>query len=96
MNSNPSAPTSPTAIASLVFGLLSWVAIPFIGALVAIVCGHLARAEIRRAAPGTLQGDGLAVSGLILGYLHILIVVGFVLFAFTFLGGIAWFAAHLH
>ncbi|WP_347262161.1 DUF4190 domain-containing protein [Rudaea sp.] len=96
MNSNVSTPTNPTAIASLVFGILSWIAIPFIGALVAIVCGHLARGEIRRAPPGTLQGDGLAVGGLILGYLHIVIVVCFVVFAFMFLGGIAWFAAHLH
>ena len=61
---------STSAILSLVFGVASWLVLPFIGAVVAIVCGHIARAEIRRAAPGTLHGDGMALGGLILGYLH--------------------------
>ncbi len=88
--------TSVSAIMSLIFGILSWLGIPFFGAIIAIVCGHVARGEIRRAPPGALQGDGLALVGLILGYLN-LAVFGFVAWVLMALfGGIAWLAAHMH
>jgi hypothetical protein len=67
--------TSSLAIVSLVFGILSWCVLPFIGAIVAVVCGHLARSEIRRSADGPMEGDGMAVAGLVLGYLHLLLCV---------------------
>jgi hypothetical protein len=64
--------TSSLAVVSLVFGVLGWCVLPFIGPIVAIVCGHLARAEIRRAgADRPLEGDGMAVAGLVLGYLQL-------------------------
>lgn len=67
--------TNTLAIVSLVFGILTWVVLPVIGALVAIVCGHLARSEIRRAPIGLQEeGNGMALAGLILGYLHIVLV----------------------
>src|SRR5215813_8123800 len=50
--------TSGTAIASLVFGILSWCVLPFIGAILAVIFGHSAHNEIRRAPPGTIEGDG--------------------------------------
>ena len=71
MNS-PAPRTSTTAILSLVFGVLAWLALPLIGAVVAIVCGHMARSEIRQA-PSAVEGDGLAVAGLVLGYLQLLL-----------------------
>lgn len=83
--------TSGTAVTSLVFGILSWVLLPFIGAVVAIITGHMARAEIRRSAPGTVEGDGLALGGLILGWVHIAAVILGVLAIFLFLGGLAFF-----
>ena len=67
------ATTSTLAMVSLGFGIATWVVLPFIGAIVAVVCGHLARSEIRRAPVGTLDGDGLAVAGLVLGYLHLVL-----------------------
>ena len=72
--------TSTMAIVSLVFGILSWIVLPFIGAIVAVVCGHMARSEIRHAPVDTVrEGDGMAVAGLVLGYLHLaLVVVGLV------------------
>lgn len=84
--------TSSLAIASLVSGVLGWTLLPFIGALVAVITGHMARGEIR-AAGGRLDGDGLAVAGLVLGWTSIALslVAAFVLFAF--LGGVAWLAA---
>jgi hypothetical protein len=88
--------TSSSAIASLVFGILSWVLLPFIGAILAVILGHSARAEIRRAPPGTIEGDGMAVAGLILGWAHHAIFVAIVLSVFLFLGGLAFFAHFVH
>ena len=67
--------TSVLAIVSLVFGALAWVGLPFIGAVVAVVTGHLARSEIRRGAPDRrIEGDGLAIAGLVLGYVQLCLV----------------------
>ena len=63
--------TSGTAIASLIFGILTWIMLPLLGAILAVVLGHIARAEIRRAPPGSIDGDGMAVAGLVLGYVHL-------------------------
>ena len=81
--------TSTAAVVSLVFGILSWVMLPFVGAVVAVVAGHMARADIRRA-NGTLDGDGLAVGGLVLGWLHLAAMLLFVLAVFLFFGGLAF------
>jgi hypothetical protein len=70
----PVAVNSNTAIISLVFGILSWVMLPFVGAIVAIVAGHMARREIA-AAGGQMSGAGMAMAGLILGYIHMAFVV---------------------
>ena len=86
--------TSGTAVASLIFGILSWVMLPFIGALLAVVLGHSARGEIRRAPPGSIDGDGMAVAGLILGWVHLAVFIAAIMFVFMFLGGLA-FLAHL-
>jgi hypothetical protein len=67
--SSLSAPTNALAVVSLVFGILTWFLLPFVGALVAVICGHLARGEIRRAPPQA--GDGMALAGLVLGYVHL-------------------------
>ncbi|GAB1407917.1 DUF4190 domain-containing protein [Thermomonas brevis] len=84
--------TSSLAIASLVFGVLGWSLLPVLGGIAAILCGHMARSEIRRAA-GTLDGDGLAVVGLVLGYAAIALGVLALLAIFLFFGGLLWFAA---
>jgi len=71
---------SNAAIVSLIFGILSWVMLPFVGAIVAIVAGHMARREIA-ATGGQMSGGGMALAGLILGYLQMaLIVIGGCLF----------------
>ena len=84
--------TSNTAIASLIFGVLSWIVLPFIGAILAVVLGHSARKEINRAPPGTIEGDGMAIAGLILGWAHLALFLVVILFIFVFLGGLAFFA----
>jgi hypothetical protein len=81
-----SSQTSTMAIISVISGVLSWVALPFIGAIVAIVTGHMARNEIK-SNPG-MQGDGLAIAGLILGYLHVVTFCGGVLLFLLIFGGV--------
>lgn len=63
--------TSSLAVVSLIFGILAYVFLPGVGALVAVICGHSARSEIRRTPPGTIEGDGLALAGLVLGWIQI-------------------------
>jgi len=79
--------TSGAAIASLVFGILSllvsWWSLG-IPSIIAIITGHIARGNIKRS-QGKLGGDGLAIGGLIMGYLTILV---YVLLAVFVLGAI--------
>jgi len=66
----PAAPppeTSGMAVGSLICGIL-FAFLP--AAITAVVLGHISRAEIRRSA-GRLKGDGMALAGLILGYVGI-------------------------
>ncbi|MBW8367296.1 MAG: DUF4190 domain-containing protein [Arenimonas sp.] len=96
----PSAPvypvrqTSGLAITSLVLGLLGWTLLPFLGSVGAVVCGHMARAEIRRQA-ATMDGDGLAIAGLVLGWSAIGITILSVLAIVLFFGGLAVLLAAL-
>ncbi|MGN2250053.1 DUF4190 domain-containing protein [Frateuria edaphi] len=72
--------TSAMAVVSLVSGIASWCVLPLVGAIVAVVCGHLARGEIRRS-QGQIEGDGLAVVGLVLGYVQL--AFGFIVLLFA-------------
>ncbi|TWI03538.1 uncharacterized protein DUF4190 [Luteimonas cucumeris] len=87
--STPIRQTSTLAIISLIAGILGWTALPLIGSIGAIITGHMARGEINRE-PQRLEGDALAVAGLVLGYTAI--VVGILaLFVFVlFFGGMVW------
>lgn len=60
-----------TAIASLVLGILGIIlCLAPLTAIPAVICGHVAWSQIKRSS-GTLQGEGLAIAGLVLGYLGI-------------------------
>lgn len=80
--------TSTLAITSLIAGILGWTAMPFIGSLVAIICGHLARAEFRRE-PGRLDGEGYALAGLILGWSSIIMMMIALVLVVLVFGGVA-------
>lgn len=84
--------TSTLAIISLVSGILGWSLLPFLGSIVAVITGHMARSEIRRA-PDRLDGDGMAIAGLVLGYASIAMAVLVVIAFVMFFGGLAWLAA---
>lgn len=70
----PAKPNSNLALASLILGILGWTVIPTIGAIAAIITGHMAKNEIKSSL-GALGGDGMATAGLILGYANIAIGV---------------------
>lgn len=87
-----SAPYNTLAVVSLVAGIASYVFVPVIGALVAIITGHMARGQIRQTGE---QGGGFALAGLILGYVHfaiVALVVGLILL--VVLGVFGFFAIH--
>ncbi|WMJ68971.1 DUF4190 domain-containing protein [Stenotrophomonas sp. 24(2023)] len=88
----PPRQTSALAVVSLVTGIASWTALPFVGAIVAIITGHMARAEIRRR-PQELEGDGFAIGGLVLGYVMVVGALLALLAFVLFFGGLAWLAA---
>ncbi len=66
--------TSKLAIWSLVCGPLGFVSVG-VGGIFAIVLGHRALAEIKEFA-GTAKGRGIAIAGLVIGYLSVVVVVG--------------------
>jgi hypothetical protein len=88
-----SLPVNSLAIVSLVAGIAGYVIPhPFIAGLVAIITGHVARAQIRRTGEG---GARLALVGLILGYLHLVLSVLLVgLFVLVLLGFGAYVVSH--
>lgn len=64
----PMAPsTSPWAIASLVCSIANWLGLVGIGAILAIIFGHIALHEIK-VSEGRVEGRGMALAGLIIGY----------------------------
>ena len=80
---------STMAVISLIAGILGWTLVPFFGALIAVVTGHMAKREIRES-NGRLAGDGLATIGLVLGYASLgLTVLGVCLFIVIFVFGIS-------
>jgi type II secretory pathway pseudopilin PulG len=71
------APSSPVeqpvtdgkAIGSMVCGIVSFV-IPVLVSIPAVILGHMSRAAIRKSM-GRLTGDGMALAGLIMGYISL-------------------------
>jgi len=71
-------PTSGLAVASLVCGIFSLLTC-FLPSIPAVICGHLAlnhlsRPEVR------MTGRGMAVAGLVMGYLSLVALAGIALF----------------
>jgi type IV pilus assembly protein PilA len=61
---------SGKAVASLICGILFFI---FPSAIAAVILGHISLSEIRKSA-GRLTGEGMAITGLVLGYLGLLII----------------------
>jgi hypothetical protein len=73
----PAPKTSAGAIWSLVLGILGLVCFSILTAIPAVICGHVAYSRIKRSG-GVLEGKGLAIAGLITGYLGIAWAIVFI------------------
>ena len=76
----PTGGTNGFAIASLVCGIASLCA-GLVTAILAVVFGHVALAQISRSG-GHEQGRGLAIAGLVIGYVFIALGVLYIVFIF--------------
>jgi hypothetical protein len=68
---NLAARTNGFAVGALICGI-----VPFFGGIPAVILGHVARGQIKRTGE---RGDGVAIAGLVLGYLWIALWVLIVL-----------------
>jgi competence protein ComGC len=64
--------TDIKAVLSLFLGVLSFVLSVFTG-IPAVILGHISRASIRKSG-GRLKGEGIALGGLIMGYISVFLV----------------------
>jgi uncharacterized membrane protein len=67
---DPPLPANTLAVASFILGITSYSIFPIIGAIAAVVTGHMAKQEIKTN-PYKYSGEGFATAGLILGYAHL-------------------------
>ena len=90
-----SKPNNVFAVTSLICGILGWTIVPVIGALVAIVTGHIALKQIERSS-GREDGKIMAVIGLILGYVEaVLALVASIMFLIAMATGLSLFSFFL-
>jgi hypothetical protein len=76
----PAGGTNGFAIASLVCGIASLCA-GLVTAILAVVFGHVALAQISRSG-GYEQGRGIAIAGLVIGYIFIALGALYIVFIF--------------
>lgn len=68
--------TNALAFGSMLCGILSLIGCNPIAGTVAIVCGHMGRKQIRQR-PERFTGDGMALAGMIMGYISAGLFVAF-------------------
>jgi hypothetical protein len=66
----PTPSTSGWAIFSLIAGILGWLGVFGLGGIAAIISGYIAKNEITNSG-GRIGGNGMATTGLVLGWLNI-------------------------
>lgn len=78
----PPPATNAMALGSLIASIAGWTVVPVVGWIVGVVLGHIARGQLRQS---NEQGAGLALAGLITGYVGLaLAALGFVLLIVVF------------
>jgi len=70
---NTQPQTDGKAIGSLVCGIASVTILSILAGIPAIILGHVSRSDIRKSG-GRLKGEGLALAGLIMGYVSLAII----------------------
>lgn len=66
----PQAPKEGKATASMILGILSLLCLGIFAGIPAIILGHISRSNIRKSM-GRLRGDGMALAGLVMGYISV-------------------------
>ena len=84
--------TNGFAVAALVLSILGWSMLPVLGSIGAIIFGHIARGQIRRS-NGNEDGEGLALAGLILGWVSVGLAILAIAAILLFFGGLAFLAS---
>jgi hypothetical protein len=69
----PAAETNTLAIVSLIASIASWIIIPGLGGIIGVICGIMARNQIKTS-EGRQTGDGLALGGIIVGGINIALI----------------------
>jgi len=78
--------TNGLAIASLVMGILALLCLGALAGIPGVICGHMALGRIKTSGEG---GQGLAVAGLIMGYIGIAwSIIALLLMAFGIFAGV--------
>ncbi len=72
-------PTSGLAIASLVCGILGLTTCLLVPGIPAVICGHMALSQIDKS-PAPVAGRGMALAGLITGYVAVVPMIAGLLF----------------
>lgn len=75
----------PLAIWALVLGILSLYCLGIAAAVPAVICGYIARSQIR-SEPNRFEGGGMATAGIIIGMLSIAINVLLAFAVFALIG----------
>ena len=83
-----SAKTNTLAIISLVSSIAGLVILPLLGSLAGVICGHISLNQIKKTGE---QGRGMALAGLIVGYVGLALAIVGIVLAIAF--G-AWFLAN--
>ncbi|HLE23747.1 MAG TPA: DUF4190 domain-containing protein [Anaerolineales bacterium] len=80
----PGVKTNTMALVSLIAGILGLTLFPFLGSIAAVITGNMGRKEIAASA-GAETGDGMAMAGVIMGWIGIgLGVLGICIVCLTF------------
>jgi len=85
--------TNALAITSLAFGIGQFLGLLLLGTIPAVVCGHVARRQIRRSGEG---GAGLALAGLILGWTGVALTVAVIAAVAVVVGAVLHHGAAVH
>src|SRR3970040_29536 len=80
----PGTKTNTMALVSLIAGILGLTLFPFLGSIAAVITGNIGRKEIAASA-GAETGDGMAMAGVVMGWIGIgLGVVAICIICLTF------------
>ncbi|HWL78929.1 DUF4190 domain-containing protein [Microbacterium sp.] len=78
----PQRRTNSLAIVSLIAGIAGLTLVPFIGSIVGVITGHMSLSQLKTSGE---EGRGIALGGLITGYVGLGLAVLGLLFALAFL-----------